>query len=118
MLVISQRPSILATSMSAAVTAATWLCLDVDVVALEVQRAPVTVDRDLDLVRGVVRDPVRPGLNASDFSQTFRICSFPAAVCPGPNVRVAFGAHRLIIMVDVLLASVALWKSLSIWLIA
>ena len=35
-------------------------------------------------------------MNAVDFSsQNRRISSMPAAVTPGPTVRVAFGAHRL-----------------------
>ena len=53
----------------------------------------------------------------SDFSQTSRICSFPATVCPGPNVAVAFGAYRLIIM-SMSFFEIASWKVLSIWLIA
>ena len=38
------------------------------------------------------------GAKATDFvSQNCRISSSPAAVRSGPTVRVAFGAHRLII---------------------
>ena len=50
-LVISQRPSILATSKSPAGDGRHLSRVDVDEVALEVQRAPVSVDRDLRACR-------------------------------------------------------------------
>ena len=94
------------------------LAVVVDVVALEVQGAPVAGERDLELVRGVVRDPVRTGMNAAEFSsQNLRISSMPVAVCPGPTVRVAFGAHRLSIR-SMSFVVVASWKSFSIWSIS
>ncbi len=71
--VISQRLSILARSDWPAVTAATFPVLNVDEVTLEVERAAVSVDGDLQLVRGMVGQPLVSGWNATDFSQTFRI---------------------------------------------
>ena len=60
--------------------------LDVDVVALEVQRAPVAVDRDLELVGGVVRDPVVRGLEGLRLvSQNSRISLLPGRGLPGPD---------------------------------
>ena len=57
MFVISHVPSIRATSKSAAVAATILPVFNVDVVALEVQRASVAANRDLELVRRVIRDP-------------------------------------------------------------
>src|SRR6266542_1639020 len=47
-------------------------------------------------------------------SQARRICLFPVAVSPGPYVKVALGAHRLI-MRSMSFVEVALWKFFSIW---
>ncbi len=93
------------------------VCIDVDEVALEVQRAAVSVDRTRSLNAGWSESQFVRGSYAFDFSHTFRIWPVPVAVCPGPNVNVAFGAQRRIIMSMSFLLS-ALWKSLSIWLIA
>ena len=60
--VISHSPSIFATSRLPAVIAATSSRVDVDEVTLEVQRAAVSVDGDLELVSGMVGQPVRRGL--------------------------------------------------------
>ena len=87
MLVISHCPSIRATSKSAAVADATSSVSIVDVVALEVQRAAVAVDRDLELVRGVVRDPVVLGLERRGLLQP----ELPDLVQPGRGLP---GTHR------------------------
>ncbi len=57
------------------------------------------------------------GLKPSDPNHTSRICFFPDTVCPGPNVAVAFGAYRPIIM-SMSFFEIASWKVLSIRLIA
>ena len=89
--------------------------LDIDVVALEVQRAPVAVDGDLELVRRVIRDPVVLRLERSLPSPTRTVGSRPARTrsSPGPTVIVALGAYRLIIR-SMSLVVVAWWKFFSI----
>ena len=90
----------------------------VDVVALEVERAPVAVDRDADLVGGRLGDPVVLRLERRRFvSQNVPDLLLPDRGRPGPTVKVAFGAHRLIIR-SMSFFVVAWWKFFSIWPIA
>ena len=102
--VISQWPSIFATSRLPAVSRCDLPGLDVDEVTLEVERAAVSVDGDLELVCGMVGQPVRRRARTpSTLNQTLRIWSFPVTVFPGPNVPVALGANSAHHLVDVLL---------------
>ena len=104
MFVISHFPSIRATSKSAGGGVHDFAGLDIDVVALEVQRAPVAVDRDLELVRRVIRDPVVLAARTSLPSPTRTVGSRPARTrsSPVPTVIVAFGAIQAHHQVDVL----------------
>ena len=91
--------------------------VDVDEVTLEVERAAVSVDGDLELVSGMVGQPVRRRASTHlDFNQTSRICCLPVTVFPGPNVPVALGANRPTNS-SMSFLEIASWKILSIWLI-
>ena len=79
----------------------------------------VAVDRDLDLVRRVIRDPVvrRLRTRPTPRARTAGSLRCRPRSLPGPTVIVAFGAHRLIIR-SMSFFVVASWKFFSIWSIS